>query len=135
MGDTLPRWVTGSRRLDYGLFFLILFLIFFFSWWRLRVYYQVIVAEVTVEEIAPGGGRRALPTPSEFDHPGNGYWPGESLLPRLSPKIQAYMNGSEWAQRAEPGTRFEWTIRWANNSTRLDHVDRLVWEVPNATRL
>lgn len=122
------RWVTRSRRLDVALFLLILLLMLALCP-RLRVYYRVTVVEVEVERVLPDGRREALATPRDFAQVGNGYWPGDAIAERLSPRIDQYMKSSTWASEAPAGTRFEWTIRWAENSTRLDQVDRVVWEV------
>jgi hypothetical protein len=98
---------------------------------ELRVYYQVTVVEVSVERVTPDGQRIELPTPPRFAQPGYGYWRGDVLMSRLEPRIRDYMRSSHWAREAQPGTRFVWTVRWSENSTRLDQVDRIVWEAPD----
>jgi hypothetical protein len=128
-GGVADRWVTRSRLLDIGLFGFILLLILLLSP-RLRVYYRVTVVDVTVEEIQPSGTRRALPTPAELIRPGAGYWDGDSLVDRLAPRISEYMKRSEWPSRVPPGTRYEWRVRWSENSTKLDQAELIVWEAP-----
>ena len=121
------EFVTRSRRRDTAVFLSILGLMVLFSP-ALRVYYQVTVVEVSVERVTSDGQRATLTTPPEFDRPGNGDWRGNILLARLEPRIRSYMEQSDWGRDAPPGTRFEWTVRWSDNSSKLDHVDRVVWE-------
>ena len=121
--------VTRSRRCDRALFLSILLVMLLLAP-RLRVYYRVTVVEIVVEQVTSDGGRLRLPTPQRFAHPGDGDWPGESLVGRVTPRIRDFMARSEWARRAAPGTRFEWTVRWGDDAIHLDHVDRIIWEVP-----
>lgn len=135
MDATAPlpaRLVTGSRRRDLLLLFSILSLMLLLSP-RLRVYYQVTVVDVSVERISPDGRAVALATPRSLSHPGNGYWRGDSLMSRLEPRIRRYMERSDWSHDATAGTRFVWTVRWSDDSTRLDQMERIVWEVPDRT--
>jgi len=125
-----PALVTGSRRSDRLLFFSVLGLLILFTP-ALRVYYQVTVAEVSVERVTPDGRRIALETPSQFERPGFGYWRGDVLMSRLEPRIREYMQRSAWAGDAQPGTRFVWTVRWSDDSTKLDQVDHVEWEAPH----
>ena len=126
-GVEAQRWVTGSRRLDVGLFIFILLLIVLQSP-RLRVYFGTTVVEVSIEEIQPNGARRPLNTPDTFMRLGAGYWKGDSLVERLTPLISAHMEQSDWVREAPPGTRYEWTVRSSEDSMKLDRVDRIVWE-------
>ena len=125
-----PPLVTGSRRSDRLLFFSVLCMLIVVSP-RLRVYYQVTVVEVSVDRVTPEGQRVALETPSQFKRPGSGNWRGDTLMSRLEPSICQYMQRSDWARDALPGTRFVWTVRWSENSTKLDQVDSVEWEAPH----
>ena len=122
--------VTRSRRGDLLLFALIVGLMLLLGP-RLRVYHATTVVAVRVERVAPDGRTVELPTPPHLSRPGNGYWRGATLVARLEPRIRAYMSGSEWGRNAEPGTRFVWTVRWSDDSTKLDDVERIVWEAPD----
>ena len=124
------EFVTRSRRRENMLFFSILGLMILISP-ALRVYYWVNVVEVSVERVMPDGQRAALTTPPELAKPGDGDWSGGVLMARLKPRIRDYMNTSDWARGAPPGTRFDWEVRWSQNLSRLDHVDHVVWEAPN----
>jgi len=116
-----------SRRIDLALFVCILLWMLLFSP-RLRVYFATTVVEVSIEEIQPNGTRRPLITPDNFVRLGAGYWKGDSLVERVTPMIDAHMKQSDWLREAPRGTRYEWTLRWSDNSTKLDQVDRIVWE-------
>ena len=120
--------LTGSRAVDVMIFIVVLGLMLAAAP-RLRVYFQVTMVEVSVVRIAPDGSRVELATPTAFKHVGDGYWRGDVLIERLKPQIDSYMKTSQWTQGAAPGTRFEWTVRWSDDSLKLDHSDRVVWEV------
>jgi len=98
---------------------------------RLRVYYSITVVDVTVARILPNGRLETLPTPRVFARPGGGFWSPERVVDLVRPQIDSYMRSSAWSAEA-PGTRFEWTIRWARNSTRLSQLCRYVWETSDA---
>lgn len=120
----------NARRRDLLLFFSVLGLMLLASP-RLRVYYHVTVAEVSVERITPDGQTVALPTPPEFVRPGDGYWGGDILMGWLEPRIRTFMQSSDWNRDAAPGTKFVWAVRWSDDSSKLDHSDRVTWEVPD----
>lgn len=120
-------WAFGSRKVDFLLFISILLLMIVLAP-RLRVYYSVTVYDISITEIQPDGTRKELPAPAELKRLGNGYWKGESLVKRLSPRISEYMQQSDWPTAAPAGTRYEWDLRWSDESTTLDHADRIVWE-------
>src|SRR5687768_13806526 len=94
-----PPLVTGSRRSDRLLFFSVLGVLIVLSP-ALRVYYQVTVAEVSVDRVPPDGRRVALETPPPFKQPGIGNWRGDVLISRLEPQIRQYMQRSDWARDA-----------------------------------
>src|SRR4051812_1488403 len=105
------EFVTWSLRWDKTLFFSMLGLMLMLSP-ALRVYYQVTVVEVAVDRVTPDGHRAALTAPPDLAKPGDGEWRGKILMARLEPRIREYMKGSEWTRDVQPGTRFEWTVRW-----------------------
>jgi hypothetical protein len=128
MNDTVTHpWAFGSRRVDLALFVTILLLMIVLSP-RLCVYYGVTVYEISIEEIRPNGDQRTLATPEEFERLGAGYWRGKDLAKKLPPRISEYMHNSDWPKNAPAGTRYEWNVRWSENSTRLDQADRVVWK-------
>lgn len=121
------KTVTGSRYVDVSIAAGITALMLLLAP-RLRVYYQVTLVDVSIERVMADGSRSTVATPDEFKHVGKGYWPGETLVKRLQPKINDYMSGSGLAATAAPGAHFEWTIRWSDDSLAMDHADRIVWE-------
>jgi hypothetical protein len=121
------RTITGSRAPDLCIVALIAGTMLILAP-RLRVYYQVTMVDVTVQRIAADGTRGDRPTPVEFKHVGDGYWSPETVVSQLRPKIEAYMSASPPAMNVTPGTQFDWTIRWSENSLALDHVEHVLWE-------
>ena len=95
---------------------------------RLRVYFQVTMIDVSLERVAPDGKRTAIATPDQFEHLGDGYWPGDTVVAQVTPKIEAYMQKSGLDSDAPTGTSFDWTIRWSENSTKLDHCEHIIRE-------
>lgn len=127
------RFLTRSRRSDILVFVTVLAVMLLLSP-RLRVYYKVTAVAVTLEQVWPDGRRTSLPTPAEFDRPGNGYWSGDSLVRRLTPAIDLFMQSSPVARDATAGTRFEWTIRWSDTSSTLNHSQVIVREARHGDR-
>jgi hypothetical protein len=121
--------VTGSRGGDVLIVVVCLAVMFALAP-RLRVYFQVTMVEVTVERVTPLGARTVVPTPDEFMKLGAGYWRGDTLVAQLKPKVDAYMNASGLAHTEPPGTRYEWVVRWSDDSLRMDQLDRVIWEAP-----
>jgi hypothetical protein len=119
--------ITGSRAGDLSIIVVIAGAMLLLAP-RLRVYYQVTMVQVRVQRLAPDGTRVDLPTPVEFQHVGDGYWSAETVVPQLRPRIEAYMSGSPRAMDVTPGTQFDWTIRWSENSQALDHAEHVLWE-------
>jgi hypothetical protein len=121
--------ITGSRACDLLIALAILATMLLLTP-RLRVYFNVTVVDVSLAQIAPDGRHISIPTPAEFEHIGDGYWPGDTLVSKLKPKIDTYMVRSTQANPVPAGTRFEWTVRWSENSRRLDHADLITWDAP-----
>ena len=132
MNENAKNWptVTASPARDLVIF-MALFAVMLLLSERLRVYYAVTVVDVTVARILPNGRLETLPTPLVFARPGEGYWRPEKVVDLVKPQIENYMRSSTWSSEAV-GTRFEWTIRWARNSTRLDRQYRYVWKAGDA---
>jgi hypothetical protein len=84
------------------------------------VYFQVTMAEVSVTRVASDGARQILPAPNQCRRLRSATLPTPVFLERLEQCIRTYMRESPLLGQAEPGTRFEWVIRYAHNSTRLD---------------
>jgi len=129
MNENTRNWptVTASRGRDLVIFIALLMVMLLLSE-RLRVYYAVTVVDVAVTRILPNGREETLPTPRVFARPGGGFWKPEKVIDLVKPQIENYMRSSAWSSEAAAGTRFEWTIRWARNSTRLDQQYRYIWK-------
>ncbi len=121
-------FVTLSRRDDLLLFMILLACMLILTGYRLRVYFQVTVMEVSVIRFAPNGVKEVLPTPRQFQRIPIPVKPPPVVLEMLERRIRRYMHSSSLLTKAEPGTRFEWQIRYAFNSTRLDSQRVLVFE-------
>src|SRR5207249_4422337 len=129
MNENAKNWpaVTASPARDLVIF-MALFAVMLLLSERLRVYYAVTVVDVTVARILPNGREETLPTPGVFARPGGGFWSPEKVVDLVKPQIENYMRSSAWSSEAAAGTRFEWTTRWARNSTRLDQQYRYIWK-------
>lgn len=113
-------FVTASRLGDLLLVFLLLACMLILTCYRLRVYFQVTVVEVSVIRLAPDGGQERSPTPKQFRRMPIAVLPPPVVLDVLERRIRAYMDSSSLLSEAEPGTRFKWLIRYAFNSIHLD---------------
>jgi hypothetical protein len=98
---------------------------------RLRVYYNVTVVDVTVQRIGPDGRREQLNTPEQFAHFERGYTRGDRVPETVERAIDRYMAGLG-AEAEAAGTRYEWTVRYSHNSTKLDRQHLVVREVGHA---
>ena len=127
-------FVTGSRRRDV-LVFLSLMCFVLATSYRLRVYFRVTVAEVSVVRVASDGTRQVLPTPEQCRRLWAATQPPVAFLERLELCIRTYMRDSSLLRQAEPGSRFEWIIRYAFNSPRLDHQQVIVFKADGSERL
>jgi len=94
---------------------------------RLRVYHNVTVVEVTVLRILPDGTRQAVATPAPFERFESGYAPGHEVPQRIERAIERYMDDLQ--QHDPPGTRYEWTVLYSADSTKLDRRHVVVREV------
>jgi len=120
-------FVTGRRHADWLLCLLGAILITAAGAARLRVYYQVTVFEVSLERVSATGTRESVPLPDEFRR-ADAAAPPAVLLNRLERQIDAYMAEDPPALGAEPGARFEWTIRYSHNSGALDQQRVIVFD-------
>jgi hypothetical protein len=91
-----------------------------------RVYSRVTVAEVTLTRIDPDGTRQALPVPAEVWGDGRRRIAARqrpaAMLQSQEALIRRFMATDPRPAASPPGTRFEWRIRYAENSTRLDRA-------------
>ena len=126
-------FVTVSHWCDLVIFLLLVGLIIVTSY-RLRVYFRVTVVEVSLIRIAPNGIRQVLPTPKQFRRMWSATEPTRVALDLLERNINEYMYKSSLLSHAEPGTRFDWLIRYAFNSTLLDKQLVLVFETDESHR-
>jgi hypothetical protein len=89
------------------------------------VYYRVTLLDVSVVRIEPDGQRTALPTLPPFGRNTGRPWavPSGSVA-----ALRALKGWIHWLMRVDPmatvppGTRFEWTIRYSENSSSLDRT-------------
>jgi len=123
------RFVTGSRRGDILLFLFLACLVIATSY-RLRVYYQVTVFEVSVVRVDPDGTSRALQTPEQFQKMWSVDKPSK-VVPGLESGIRAYMSNHSSSLQTQSGTRLEWTIRYSFNSRLLNQQRVIVFDSDN----
>jgi hypothetical protein len=98
--------------------------------YRLRVYFRIMVMEVEATRINPDGSRLPLLIPPKF-HRALGVWATESpevVLEYMAQHIRAYTRRTAVALRTEPGTRFEWVIRYSQHTTQVDQQRVLIVE-------
>jgi hypothetical protein len=126
--------VSGSRRLDLLAFLLLAGLVVGSSFWRLRVYHQITVWEVSLTRVAPDGARQELPVPTRLRRLfAAGNVPSLALA-SLEGDIRRYMQSGQATEQAADDDRFEWRIRYAFNSTALDQQRLLVFEADGTER-
>jgi hypothetical protein len=126
--------VSGSRRLDLLAFLLLACLVVGLSHWRMRVYHQITVWEVSLTRVAPDGTRHDLASPEHLRRSSAaGNVPSQALA-SLEHGIRLYMQGGPATQHADAGDRFEWRIRYSYNSTVLDQQRLLVFEADGSER-
>jgi hypothetical protein len=98
--------------------------------YRLRVYYQVTVFEVSVVRVDPDGTSRALQTPEQFQKMWSVDKPSK-VVPGLESGIRAYMSNHSSSLQTQSGTRLEWTIRYSFNSRLLNQQRVIVFDSDN----
>jgi hypothetical protein len=90
----------------------------------LRVYYRVTLVEVALVRVDPNGAQHVLPVPEAVWGPAQRSQaarrqPAE-MLRTLEAQIGEFMATAPLAAAAPVGARFEWRIRYSENSLRLD---------------
>jgi len=127
------RYALGSRRRDVVAFVSLALLVVIAAPF-LRVYYRVTVAEVTLTRIDPDGTRHRLAVPDEVWNARRRVVAGRqrpaAMLRSQEALIRRFMATDARLASSPPGTRFEWRIRYAENSTRLDR-DALIVVSPS----
>jgi hypothetical protein len=116
------------------LIFLLLVCFVLATSYRLRVYFRVTVAEVSVVRVASDGTHQVLPTPEQCRRLWWATQPPAVFLERLEHCIRTYMHESPLLFHTEPGARVEWVIRCAFNSTRLDQQRVIVFTADGSER-
>ena len=112
-------YVTRSKYVDLIIFMALLCIILATSY-RLRVYYQFTVAEVSLVRINPDGDRTIIPTPN-FIHSYGLVTQQPRIVWNLTEKfINTHMKEYLEKFAVENGTQFDWIIRYSNNSFDLD---------------
>ena len=90
----------------------------------LRVYHRITVIDLTVVRIDPDGSRHPLPTPDDvWERRRRGRLAQQrpaDMLRMLEDAIRRFGREDPSMAAAVAGTRFEWTIRYSENTPRLD---------------
>lgn len=90
------------------------------------VYHRVTLMDLSVVRIEPDGRRTAMSVPSSLGHRRARPWAVQrgpaAAVRALEARIRRLMRADPAMATAPPGTRFEWTIRYSENSTRLDRA-------------
>jgi hypothetical protein len=129
----VSRYCLGSRRRDLLAAVVATLLVLAGSPF-LRVYHRITLVDVSVVRIEPDGRRIPMPTPSSLWNRG-----ARSLVAQRSVRaavraadlrIQQVMRSDPAIAAAPPGTRFEWVIRYSENSARLDRSAVHVYPAP-----
>jgi hypothetical protein len=127
------RYCLGSRQRDLLAVVLLTLLVLAGSPF-LRVYHRVTLIDLSVVRIEPDGRRTALPTPPSLRRGPGRPWAEQrgtaAAIGALEARIQRLMRADPAIATAPPGTRFEWTIRYSKNSTRLDRTAVYLYSVP-----
>ena len=127
------RYSLGSRRADLLAAGVLALLVLAGSPF-VCVYHRVTLMDVSVVRIEPGGRRTAVSTPSRLGHRRAGPWAvprgPAAALRALEARIHRLMRAEPAMATAPAGTRFEWTIRYSGNSTRLDRTAVYLSSVP-----
>ena len=121
-------YLTRSKYVDLIIFTVLLCIIFATSY-RLRVYYQFTVAEISLARINPDGDRIIIPTPN-FIHSYGLVTQQPSIMWNLVEKtisnsMKEYLENYD----VENGTQFDWIIRYSNNSFDLDKKRIITFKV------
>jgi hypothetical protein len=85
----------------------------------LPVYTRVTVYDVRVVRIDAAGARTVIPTPRALSRPSRlALGKPDGVVAELERRIERSMRTE--SPFALPGVSYEWTIRWSQNSARLD---------------
>jgi hypothetical protein len=132
-GGQAFRYCLGSRRRDLLAVALSALLVLAGSP-SLRVYGRVTVMDLSVMRIEPDGRRTPVAPPawiwSRAARARAARRRPRATLRTLELRIQQVMRGDPAFAAAPPGTRFEWTIRYSENSARLDRTVVYLHPVP-----
>lgn len=112
------RYATKRRGLDLLAIGAVLAVILV-SALALPVYYRVTVYDVRVVRVDAAGARAVIPTPSALSRPSRlALGKPEGVVAELERRIEHSMRTD--TPFSSPGASYEWTIRWSQNSARLD---------------
>ncbi len=119
------RYCLGSRRADLLATGVLALLVLAGSPF-VCVYHRITLLDVSVVSIAPDGRRTAMPVPPSLGHRRARPWAVQqgpaAAVRALEARIRRLTRAEPAMATAPPGTRFEWTIRYSENSTRLDRT-------------
>jgi hypothetical protein len=127
-------YASGSRRLDLLACLLLACLVVGSSHWRLRVYHQITVWEVSLTRVAPDEERQSLAVPEHIRRSFAATLDPAGALASLERDIRQYMASGQAARQAAAGDRFEWRVRYGHNSVELDQQRLLVFAADGTER-
>lgn len=130
-GAGTSRYSLGCRRRDLLAAALLALLVLAGSPF-LVVYHRVALIDVHLVRIEPDGQRTSMPVPPPLGNRAPGNWVTHRAPARavraLEARIRRLIHDDPGFVAAPPGTRFEWTIRYSENSLHLDR--RVVYSYP-----
>jgi hypothetical protein len=127
------RYCLGSRRRDLLALGVLALLVLAGSPF-VCVYHRVTLMELSIVRIEPDGRRTPMPTPPSLSRRPARPWAVQrgpaSAVRGLEARVRRLMRAEPAFATAPPGTRFEWTIRYSENSARLDRSAVYFFSVP-----
>ena len=127
------RYSLGSRRADLLAAGVLALLVLAGSPF-VGVYHRLTVLDVSLVSIGPDGRRTALSVPPSLGHRRAYPWAVQrgpaAAVRALEARIDRLMRADPAMATAPTGTRFEWTIRYSENSARLDRTAVYLSSVP-----
>lgn len=120
------RYCLGSRRGDLLAVGVLALLVLVGSPF-VSVYHRVTLLDLSVVRIEPDGRRTVMSIPPSLWHrrparPWAVQREPTAAVRALEARIRRLTRADPAMATAPPGTRFEWTIRYSENSTRLDRT-------------
>lgn len=121
-------YITGSKKTDIIAFIVLVCLILVTSY-RIRVYYQVTVAEVKLVRVNPDGKVIGIPTKNIVRLFALASSPPKVIWKSLDYITESYVKNYLKSNTVEPGTQFNWTITYSHNSTVFEDRRIISFEI------